>query len=274
MQIGCFYDVITAGVKEMGFENIDACLEDARKQGICSVDVCSAFLEAEEPEIFASRLKRYGIEIASVHGFLRCPYKTKEEREKSINDMCKAMDLAKRAGTSRFMIVPQKPLPFDESDIEILREFIIEVFRESAKYGKRIGLIPTVENYSDRFYNYTTVEDIEYLLAEIPELSFTYDSGNFPLAGISEVEAAKVLAKRTVYCHLKDLVVCEKSNILRNGKYYDSVAIGDGFMDNKKAIDILKEAGYDGPLMIEICGNADKYKKCKKSIEYLKSIGV
>ncbi|MDO5477879.1 MAG: hypothetical protein Q4G23_01810 [Clostridia bacterium] len=45
-------------------------------------------------------------------------------------------------------------------------------------------------------------------------------------------------------------------------------------MDNKKAIDILKEAGYDGPLMIEICGNADKYKKCKKSIEYLRGIGV
>ncbi len=45
-------------------------------------------------------------------------------------------------------------------------------------------------------------------------------------------------------------------------------------MDNKTAIDYLKKAGYDGPLMIKICSDVDKYEKCLRSINYLKSIGV
>ncbi len=274
MQIGCFYDIIESSVSEMGFADIDEALEAAYEAGIRFADVSSASLKAEKPEDFGARLKKHGIEIASVHGLLRCPFKTEEEKNASIAAMCNAMDLAKRAGSPRFMIVPQIPDVFDEADTEEFRAFVIEVFKESAKYGRSIGLIPTVENFSNRFYPYTTIEDIEHLLSASPELSFTYDSGNFTLAGISEVEGAKVFASRTVYCHLKDLLICEKSDLLRDGKYYDSVAIGGGFMDNKTAIEHLKAAGYDGPLIIELCRNKDKYKMCLASIEYLKSIVI
>lgn len=61
------------------------------------------------------------------------------------------------------------------------------IFRYS-KIRKNVGIQVTVEDYSEAKIPYSSYEDIDWLLDNIPELKFTYDSGNLPLVGIDELE--------------------------------------------------------------------------------------
>lgn len=260
MEIGSFYSHIQAAEWERGLSLSDA-LTIARSHGVTAIDVWAGDFETIPPEELRQILKEHGMRVCSVHGYTVCDVQNRAAINASVKQMKQQMRNALLAGSPYFMIVPQKAESYEESEREQFVEGIREIFVQLASYGKEIGIQATVENISDVFYPYASFDDIRWYLENIPDIRYTYDSGNFTLAGFDELEGAKIFADKTVYVHLKDVEVVPESDLVRNGICYEGPAIDDGIVKNQEAVEYLKRKGYDGVLTIEICSEEDTFHK-------------
>ena len=187
--------------------------------------------------------------------------------------MKEAIDKAIYVNSPFFMSVPQRPEDFDEADDKAFREASRAQITELCDYVKNKPIKVTVEDYSTLEQPYATFEDIDTVLNANPTLGFTYDSGNFPLAGFDEIEGLKRYIDRTVYVHLKDMkVVKEPTNICRRGEYYDNPALGGGELNIIEALKILKSAGYTGTLTLEMNSPTERFIRTVKSAEWIKKV--
>jgi len=271
MEIGCFYSNIMAGVKEKGMTPEEA-LQIAADHGIRALDVAYTTIEQMTPEGILKQVKGCEMHISSVFAFFGCDVCTKAGYEEALEKMKAAMRLAKAAESIHFMPVPQKPMSLREEDQELFVAGTRKLFADLTAYGEEIGIQVIFENISRRDLPYGTCEDVEWLLEHNPDLGFAYDSGNFPLVGIDELEAAVRFADRTVYVHLKDLKVVEQSNLVRDGIAYDSLELGGGYLKLKEVLAFLKRKGYEGTVVIEINSDPNIFDRAMKSAEFLKSV--
>jgi sugar phosphate isomerase/epimerase len=273
MEIGCFYLSVKMAVSEGKYKTEDEAIDVAYNAGIRCFDLESTFLtDGTTPEALAEKIKKHGMYIASVYGYIKCPYKTEQQRNESIAHMKREIDYAKRAGSPNFMIVPQKPDDYSDKDNALFRDFIKELFRRCAEYAISIGVQPTVENFSNLLYPYSSYEDIRELLDTTDGLKYTYDSGNFYYVDLSEIEGARLFAKDTVHTHLKDIHETDVPSDTHYGRCVDNFALGEGWIDNKKALRILHDAGYNGAAIIEVCSDVDMFERTINSVEYLKNV--
>ncbi len=267
-KIGAFYCQIAAEIKKQGIPDIKAAFELAHKNNITCLD----FNSKEIDEGTAELLRSTDMSAASVHGYMPLNFATDKMYDESLKNMCDAIDKAISVGSPFFMSVPQLPKDMDEA---LRPEFIKAVraqFADLCDYVKDKPITVTVEDFSLSNSGYGTFEDIDYLLNNNPTLGFTYDSGNFALAGIDEVEGAKRYADRTVYVHLKDLkiVAPDPVHILRRGVYYDSLELGGGQLKNLEALKIIKDAGYiEGAITIEVNSSFDRLSRTLTSLKWL-----
>lgn len=268
--IAAFYCQLAAGVKEAGLPDVKAALELARANGITGVD----FSSKEITDTTAELLRSTDIHASSVHGFLPLNFKTDALYNESLAAMCDAIDKAISVGSPYFMSVPQPPKDMDEADRPAFISAVRAQFSDLCDYVKDKPITVTVEDFSLSSSGYGTFEDIDFLLNNNPTLMFTYDSGNFPLAGIDEVEGAKRYADRTVYVHLKDLRIVDETDpspIIRMGKYFDSLELGGGYLKNFEALRVLKEAGkLDCDITVEINSSYDRLSRTLTSVKWLK----
>ena len=273
IELGAFYSQVEAGICEKGL-SLDEALSEAGKHSIKWVDVNSDYFYKTPPEEFAKRLEKHGIGISSVFGLTECDVSSGERIDEAIRSMKERMEFAKIAGSKFFMIVPQAAPNYREDMKDEFVNGFRRLFSEVARYGKEIGIQATVENFSLISLPYTSFDDIRWLLENIPEIMYTYDSGNYTLAGFDEVEGAKMFYDRTVYSHFKDVeVVKEKTCFLYDGLYYDGPALDDGIVKNNEVLEFFKEKGYDGIITIEICSANNEFEKLMISADrYIEKI--
>ena len=270
-KIGAFFCQITAGVKEAGYPDVKAVCDFVRSNGITEIDFSSKQIDNTTADL----LRAADMHAASVHGFLPLEFETDAKYNASLAEMQDAIDKAISINSPFFMSVPQPPKDMDPARKPDFIKAVRAQFSDICEYVKNKPITITVEDFSTDIVPYATFEDLDYLLEHNPTLAFTYDSGNFPLAGIDEVEGAKRYADKTVYVHLKDLKITDASDpspIIRGGKYYDSLELGGGYLKNLEALKILKAAGYtDGVITIEINSSYDRLSRTMESLKWLNS---
>ena len=254
IEIGAFYAQILKGVTEKGLTE-DEAISECRKNCIKWADVRIQYLRDEGAEVIAERLRRNGMGVISVHSGVVTDVSSEEAFLKSVEEGKADMDLAKRAGSKYFMIVPQKTKPFDESLTDAFFRGARRLVGELCEYGKKIGLTATIENFSIRAMPYSTIRDMEWFFSNVDGLRFTLDSGNFTLAGCQEYIGARLFFDKAVYAHLKDFVETDKeTNAFRDGIYYDRVPMFDGMVRNADIIKYYVENGFDGVFTVEYSG--------------------
>jgi sugar phosphate isomerase/epimerase len=104
-------------------------------------------------------------------------------------------------------------------------------------------------------------------LSDSDRLAINFDTGNVTIAGNDSVETLKAVIDHVIHVHLKDIT----REMRKEGEEFGvvaGVAVGEGDVDIKGCIDVLKEHGYEGYLSIE-CNGVDQLRK---SIEYIKKI--
>ncbi|GAF97362.1 unnamed protein product [marine sediment metagenome] len=104
-------------------------------------------------------------------------------------------------------------------------------------------------------------------LSDSDRLAINFDTGNVTIAGNDPVETLKAIINHVVYVHLKDVT----RGMAAEGEEFGvvaGVAIGEGEVDIKGCIDVLKGHGYEGYLSIE-CSGVDQLKR---SIEYMRKL--
>jgi len=106
-------------------------------------------------------------------------------------------------------------------------------------------------------------------LVDSPFLRVNYDTGNAHLAGTDPYEGLQAVAHLLVHIHAKDISV--KLSEAERGKVTGTpvgCACGDGVIDWKRVIAILKKANFDGVLSVE-CGTEEQ---AARSLAHLNSL--
>ncbi|TEY02658.1 sugar phosphate isomerase/epimerase [Campylobacter sp. US33a] len=139
---------------------------------------------------------------------------------------------------------------FDDS--KITAKFDKNDFLNSSEEIK--VLIPLLEQYDLKLaienHEYQTSDDLLELLNLInhPRVGFLYDFGNSMMAYEEPIKACKDMAKYTFSTHCKDHIVFIEDGI----EYVCGVPLGEGNIDIKACVEILKQAGLER-INIEQC---------------------
>lgn len=137
-------------------------------------------------------------------------------------------------------------------DSKITAKFNKEDFLMEAKEIKT--LIPLLERYDLKLaienHEYQTSEELLDLLKLIdhPRIGFLYDFGNSMMAYEDPIKACENMAKYTFSTHCKDHIVFVEDGT----EYVCGVPLGEGNLDIKTCIEILKKEGLDR-INIEQC---------------------
>ncbi len=133
-------------------------------------------------------------------------------------------------------------------------ERLTAMFREAVKVAEDCGVRMAVENHID-----FTADEMLRLVTDVgsPYLGINFDTGNFVRLLDDPVKGMEKLAKHVYATHIKDLKV-EKGVAADEWYFFSSTPVGDGVVDNLKLARLLKEAGYEGFLAVEIdCLHSD-----------------
>ena len=145
--------------------------------------------------------------------------------------------------------------------------------REITEYAAKKGIRTCCENHGfvaqdsdrmERLFNAVAHENFGLLV----------DIGNFVCVDEDNVTAVSRLAPYAIHAHAKDFYLSreDKGNgcgQTRGCNYFKGAILGEGDVDVKRCINVLKRAGYDGYLSIEFEGSEDCIDGITKGYEYL-----
>lgn len=242
-------------------------IEKIHEAGAEAVELLDCF-SMKFPEVRA-KIKALGLEVASfsvANGFF-CP---PEELEKEIALVKFGVDAAVYfdAKAVRVFIGWDSP----DYDMDAMMKQAIEAFKECAAYAESRGVVLCLENHGKTAGK---SEQVKTILDAVnsPSMKANTDTGNFLLVDEEPTEAISNLAGNIGLVHFKDLVeVPEKMQYdAISGRHYKGTIIGEGEVDLKSIVQILKDSNYQGYLSIEYEGlEEDILDAVVKSVENTK----
>ena len=146
----------------------------------------------------------------------------------------------------------------DDDAFRVMKYNLDELLRTCANYGITL----TVEPHGIYTTNARGLLRI-MSLSDSPHLAINFDTGNVTVAGNDSVETLKAVVKHVRHVHVKD-VIRVKSDGHATGQTA-GCAVGDGDVDIRGCLDVLRRAGYDGCLSIE----CDGLEAAGKSVKFL-----
>ena len=84
-----------------------------------------------------------------------------------------------------------------------------------------------------------------------PYFGINFDTGNFMRVLDDPIKGMEKLAKYTFSTHVKDLKPNREAAV-DDWFFFSTTPVGDGLVDNQKLAQLLKDAGYQGFLAVEI----------------------
>ncbi len=183
-------------------------------------------------------------------------------------------DIAKRYGCTRVLCIPG----FSEQPQEELPRFILPL-SEMCSAAAEYGITVTVEDFDDIKSPCCRMEWLSYLLENVPQLRYTFDTGNFRYCLEDAAQAYSQLKQYISHVHCKDRSYDSSAANAdgSNGKadlfgsiMYPAV-VGEGVTGMRETVQRLLEDGYSGVLAIEHFGATDQWSYMEKSAENLRS---
>ncbi len=147
--------------------------------------------------------------------------------------------------------------------------------REITEYAASLGIRTCSENHGlvaqdsdrmERFFNAVNHENYGLLV----------DIGNFACVDEDNVIAVSRVAPYAIHAHAKDFYFSRNKKEgwiqTRGCNYVKGAILGEGYIDVKRCIEVLKRAGYDGYISIEFEGSEDCIEGISKGFAYLKTL--
>ncbi len=145
------------------------------------------------------------------------------------------------------------------------------------------GLVPSFHSHGGTYVE--NPDEIRTLLDRTDPhlLKFCLDTGHVAFGGGDPVEVARTYAARLGYVHLKDVDLPRLQALLAEGRNYVAAArrdvfveLGRGSLDLRVLFDALKDAGYEGWIIVEqdrvVQAETDTFSSAKRSSEYLRTL--
>lgn len=166
-----------------------------------------------------------------------------------------------------------------------LRQRVVGALKEASQRAGACGCTLAVQNHHDFAAHWQTLRD---LLAEVdePNCRVGFDAWSPTLQGDDIVAAAREMAPLTVQTIVADYVLRPRFKYQPQLVNYEpqtplvqAVPVGEGIIDYRGFLNALKDGGYDGYVIYEMCspltggGGLENLDRCAgKFVEFMRTV--
>ena len=282
MKIGidsyCFHRFFGEVYPEQDQPPFSMTLEDfikfAKELDVDGVSLESCFIPQREDASYMQGIKAmlddYGMDRVYAWGHPDGLEGGKNEAE--YKEMIKSFEAAKNIGADVMRVVGSS-LMFVKEPHQPQIDRLVKMFKEALPVAKDYDIKMAVENHID-----FTSDEILQLLERVdsPYLGLNFDTGNFLRLLDDPIKGMEKLAKYTYATHIKDLKV-QRGVTPDTWYFFSSTPVGDGYVNNRKLAQMLKDANYQGFLAVETDFlhpdyNGDEHAAIRQSVNELRKI--
>lgn len=265
--ISVFLEHIYEAAEQKGVSLEDA-LEFARSCGI-------SHLECDHWRIADGKLKPLldscGIGVSCIYEHFDLLNDSEEVSEQKYRRL---FETAVQYGCQTVLCIPG----FSEQPEEDLPRYA-EGLKRMCDTAKEYSVTVTVEDFDDISSPCCRTQWLRYLLENVTDLRYTFDTGNFRYCLEDAASACDVLGQYISHVHCKDRSydAANSDSSGSNGKADLSGAVmypeivGEGVIGIKELVQRLTACGYAGAFAIEHFGAADQHEYMRRSAENLRS---
>jgi len=249
--------------------NLEKMCKVGQELGVEGVDIVSHSFSPLDPENIRKVLADHGQKVVCYTFFPPLNKPTKAERVAGIEEVKKAIEIAKRLGTDKVMIhTPGN----SEMTAEECRVNWIHGLQEAIVLTNAAGLTLTIE--SIRYSPLSTSAEMLRVVREVPGIKLVFDAGNVFAMGEDPLAFYNACREHIVHVHFKDGRWYDKTNADGSThRDFSNELIGEGDINLTECAKALFLDGYKGYVDIEYEGN--KYAPDmanQKAIEYINNI--
>ncbi|RKN75814.1 sugar phosphate isomerase/epimerase family protein [Paenibacillus ginsengarvi] len=240
----------------------------------------------EQPELADSirhQAQQVGIEVSNY--CVRANFITADEAEydRVIDHVKRHVDVAFRLGAKRMRHdVASRPLA-ETSILDYNRDLpkLAEACRTIADYAAQYGITTSVENHS---YYVQASERLQSLVHAVGRDNYrvTLDTGNFLCVDEDPLSGARKTIGLASMVHLKDFYIrtpdrSPGENLsgwlhTAGGNRLRGAILGQGDLNVREMIRLIKCSGYDGPISIEFEGVEECRSATKQGFDYARRV--
>jgi len=216
----------------------------------------------EDPLEIKELLDKHGLKASAVSA--HCPLSQPEISVEYLKQAIRwAADLGTKIVNTDEGVVP--PWMDEETAFKIMEYTMRKVVPVAERHGILLGIEPhqIFSRYTEKLIKIAN-------LVKSPNVGFNIDTGNAYLGGVSDpYEMLEATARRVVHIHAKDISVEQSKD--ERGKVTGTAvgcACGDGVIDWRRVVRILKKAHFNGVLSVE-CGTIPQ---AEASLKHLKKV--
>jgi sugar phosphate isomerase/epimerase len=255
--------------KKDGNFDLEKMCKVGQELGIEGVDIVSHSFSPLNPDSIRQVLEVHGQKVVCYTFFPPLNKPTRAEREAGIEEVKKAIEIAKRLGTDKVMIhTPGN----SEMTAEECRLNWIHGLQEAIALTNAAGLTLTIE--SIRYSPLATSAEMLRVVREVPGIKLVFDAGNVYAMGEDPLDFYKACREHIVHVHFKDGRWHNETNADGSThRDFSNELIGEGDINLVECAKALVSDGYKGYVDIEYEGN--KYAPevaNKKAIEFINNI--
>ncbi len=203
-----------------------------------------------------------------------------DEASQECLEICIArLEIAQILGTDRIRLDPRSSLPNapEDTDFDDVLERMAASMQQIADDAAAMDISVGVENHGRHLGR---IEQTERLVRLVDRNNFgvNIDPTNFrAVFGQDHIEGVRRLAGDVVHAHLKDLHISDEPQDdswrqAPNGQYIKNAIGGEGDSDWPQIIRILKDAGYDGTVSLEVVDPDDILGSITTGVANLKRV--
>jgi sugar phosphate isomerase/epimerase len=166
---------------------------------------------------------------------------------KAYDEMVKSVEYAEAIGATVMRVVGSSLMfRFEPHGPQI--EKLSRMFSDAVKVTEKKGIKLADENHID--FN---PDEMLQIIRNVnsPSFGINFDTGNFMRVQADPIKGMEKLARHTFATHVKDLKV-QRGVSVDEWFFFSTTPVGDGLVDNQKLAQLLKDAGYQGFLAVEI----------------------
>jgi len=243
--------------------------EFTKNLGLDGIDWVTTY--ENKPEEVRKIMDDFGLKTVCYTFFVDINFKEKKLRDKGIEEIKKGFEIAAILGTDKIMLPLRGKKEFSREES---RRNVIEGLKEVIKESEKFKIKITVEHFPDINGPFLVSDDINFAIKEIPDLRVTFDSGNVIIGGEKPEEAFINNQKYIIHTHFKDWIISEDGKLSGlDGKKYKPALVGEGIIDYRKLIKVMKSFNYDGYINLEYEENDyEPDVAMEKGLNFLKSI--
>lgn len=242
---------------------VRAC-EDLSRAGCPGIECVGTFFDlfgGYEP--FDETCRKYGMTPASIYFFLSGDF------EKDVTELLDKIESVVRCGVKTITV--QAPFGI----LHPTEEQIMTVCRTAAAFGKickPYGIIPCLHPHHNTPIMRKSEIDTFMQYTDPAEVGLCPDTAHLVAGGCDPVEIFRTYQDRIKFVHLKDIDLEDYTGdpIDCPTIYAQFRELGEGTIDFPAIFKILKDAGYDGWLCVELDGSrTTNYDSAVVSMKYL-----